>query len=69
TGPELEAEWEIYWTSGKQGLASWRRVAEYLKKRNYRGVICLTAEYTTKDEVDRLIAEDIKFARSLFYED
>jgi len=67
TGPEAEeAQWEVYWTNGRQGLASWRRVAEYLKKRNYQGVICLTAEYTAEGEVERLIAEDIKFARSLF---
>lgn len=67
TGPEAEeAKWEVYWTNGRQGLASWRRVAEYLKKRNYKGVICLTAEYSAKDEVNRLIAEDIKFAKSLF---
>jgi len=67
TGPEAEeAEWEVYWTNGRQGLASWRRVANYLKKRDYSGVICLTAEYSAHDQVNRLIAEDIKFARSLF---
>jgi len=41
-------------------------VANYLKKRDYSGVICLTAEYSAHDQVNRLIAEDIKFARSLF---
>lgn len=67
TGPEAEeAEWEVYWTDGRHGLASWRRVAEYLKKRNYSGVICLTAEYTDHSQVNRLIAEDIAFAKSLF---
>ncbi len=66
-GPEAEvAEWSVYWTSGRQGLASWPRVAAELKRRGYRGVLCLTAEYSDEPAVDRLIAEDIAFARSLF---
>jgi len=36
------------------------------KKRNFSGDICLTAEYSDHDAVDRLIAEDIAFAKSLF---
>ena len=59
------AEWEHYWTTGRGGLASWPAVAEELKKRDYRGVVCLTAEYSDHDAVDRLIAEDIAFAKSL----
>lgn len=66
-GPEAEyAQWGVYWTSGRQGLASWPRVADELKKRNWRGVLCLTAEYSDHDSVDRLIAGDIAFAKSLF---
>ncbi|HET6487679.1 MAG TPA: sugar phosphate isomerase/epimerase family protein [Spirochaetia bacterium] len=65
-GPEATvAQWEWFWTSGRQGLASWPRIARYLKEKSYRGVICLTAEYTAEDQVNRLIAEDIAFARSL----
>ncbi len=67
TGPEAEvARWKAYWTSGRQGLASWPRVADELKRRGYRGVLCLTAEYSDEHSVDRLIAEDLHFARSLF---
>jgi len=67
TGPEAEVvQWESYWTTGRQGLASWPRAAAELKKRNYRGVICLCAEYSDQDSVDRLIREDIAFAKSLF---
>jgi sugar phosphate isomerase/epimerase len=67
TGPEAEyVRWKHYWTSGRQGLASWPRVAAELKRRSYCGPICLTAEYSDHDAVDRLIAEDIAFARSLF---
>jgi sugar phosphate isomerase/epimerase len=66
-GPEAEyAQWRHYWTSGRHGLASWPRVAAELKRREYEGVICLTAEYSDLDAVDRLIREDIAFAKSLF---
>jgi sugar phosphate isomerase/epimerase len=65
-GPEAEdVEWRPYWTSGRQGLASWPRVARELKKRGYRGVICLTAEYDDEESVDRLAAEDVAYARQL----
>jgi sugar phosphate isomerase/epimerase len=68
-GPEAEvAEWEPYWTTGRQGRANWPRVAAELRRRGYGGVVCLTAEYTDEAAVDRLIAEDIAFARSLFAE-
>jgi sugar phosphate isomerase/epimerase len=66
-GPEaLVATYKHYWTSGRQGLASWARAAEELKQRGYSGPICLTAEYTDEGAVNRLIAEDITYARSLF---
>jgi len=67
TGTEAEyVQWEHYETSGRQGLASWPLVAEVLKQRGYKGVVCLTAEYTDASSVDRLIKEDIEFAKSLF---
>lgn len=66
-GPEAEhATWRHYWTSGRHGLASWPRVVSELKRRGYRGVICLTAEYSDASLVDRLIAEDFGFAKELF---
>ena len=66
-GPEAEyAQWRIYWTGGRYGITSWPRVVAELKKRGYAGVLCLTAEYADHDAVDRLIAEDIAFAKSLF---
>jgi sugar phosphate isomerase/epimerase len=68
-GPEAqEAKWSPYWTSGRHGLASWSRVAQELKRRDFSGVVCLTAEYSDEASVDRLIAEDIVYARSLFAE-
>ena len=66
-GPEAEvAQWRHYWTTGRHGLASWPRVADELKRRGYDGVVCLTAEYSDEHSVNRLVAEDIAFARSLF---
>jgi len=66
-GPEAEyAQWRPYWTSGRHGLSSWPRVAAELKHRDYCGVVCLTAEYDDGHSVNRLIAEDIAFAKSLF---
>ena len=59
-------KWGAYWTLGRDGLASWSRVAAELKRRAYRGVICLPAEYSEEDKVDALIRQDIQYARSLF---
>ena len=70
TGPEAEnVEWRSYWTTGRHGLASWPRAVAELKRRNYDGPICLTAEYSDHDSVDRLIAEDIAFVKELFARD
>lgn len=70
SGPETTpVEWEAYWTDGRHGLASWPRVAKELKRREYKGVICLTAEYTDEYAVNRLIAEDLAFAKSLLTEE
>ncbi len=67
TGPEAEvATWRHYWTSGRQGLASWPRVIAELRRRGYSGTICLPAEYTDEEAVDRLIVEDLAFAQGLF---
>lgn len=67
TGPEADhVRWQPYWTSGRQGLASWPRVAAELKRRGYEGVVCLTAEYSDEASVDRLIAQDLEFATGLF---
>jgi sugar phosphate isomerase/epimerase len=66
-GPEAEtAEWKRHFTTGRHGLAHWPRIAAYIKKRNFSGVICLTAEYSDLDNKDRYIAEDLAYAKSLF---
>jgi len=65
-GPEAEeASWDRYFTTGRHGLSSWSRIANYLKKRDYKGVICLPAEYTDEANVEKYVAEDIKYVKSL----
>ena len=66
-GPEAAyAEWRTYWTSGQHGLAVWPRVIEELEQRAYKGVVCLTAEYSDQTIVERLAGEDLVYAKSLF---
>lgn len=66
SGPEAAvATWKVYWTGGRYGRADWPRVVAKLKAIHYTGPICLTAEYSDPESVDRLIVEDLAFARSL----
>ena len=66
-GPEAEyARWRHYWTSGRHGLAVWPQVIAQLQARGYEGVLCLTAEYSDQTIVERLAAEDLAYAKSLF---
>lgn len=65
-GPDAEAaEYRQHWTSGREGLCSWRRVAEEARRRGYAGPVCLTAEYSGPEPVERLVAQDLAFARGL----
>jgi len=67
SAPEADfATWRHTWVGGRAGLCPWPIVAAELKRRAYAGPICLTAEYSDGESVDRLIAEDLAFARSLF---
>jgi sugar phosphate isomerase/epimerase len=66
-GPEAEeAQWNVYWTTGRQGRASWRRVAHKLKQMAFQGPVCLSAEYSAENDVDRLIVEDLAYAKACF---
>lgn len=70
SGPEAkEAVWERYFTTGEHGLASWPRLVAYIKKRQYKGVMCLSAEYDREDEVDRLTRHDVQYLRALINAD
>lgn len=66
-GPEAEtAEWKRHYTTGRNGMAHWPRIADYAKRRDYSGVVCLTAEYTDLAGKDRYIAQDLAYAKTLF---
>lgn len=66
-GPEADtAEWKRHFTSGRHGLASWPRIALELRRRNYSGTVCLTAEYQEHADVARLCTEDLWYAKELF---
>lgn len=68
-GPEARhAEWARHFTTGRQGLASWPRVLAELKRRNYSGTLCLTAEYHDEADVERLCKEDVQYVKSLIAE-
>ena len=66
-GPEaVEAEWKDYWTIGPQGAGSWIRAVDYLKKRGYKGIICLPAEYSDEKNVDKYTFDDLRYIKKLF---
>jgi len=61
-----DGSWRSHWVVGREGMAPWSQVAAELKARAYRGDICLCAEYSDEKATNRLIAEDLAYARSLF---
>ena len=65
-GTSGEARWQTRWVGGREGLASWPRVAGELARRGGGpNVVCLTAEYSNEDALERLIAADVAYARAL----
>jgi sugar phosphate isomerase/epimerase len=65
--PEAEeARWRVTWAPGRQGRASWPRVATKLKLMSYQGPLCLSAEYSTPEKVDELIVQDLAYAKACF---
>ncbi len=66
-GPESSpALYKPYFTTGPQGASPWHEVAQALAKRQYRGVICLCAEYSDTVNTDAYIAQDLLYAKSIF---
>lgn len=61
-----ESSWERYFTTGRRGLSSWQRTADYIDSRGYEGIICLPAEYTDESNVDKYLKEDLAYAKALF---
>lgn len=69
TGPEAgEALYERYFTTGRNGLCSWRRAIKYLCDHGYSGIVCLPAEYNDEANVEAYAREDLVYAKQLFSE-
>jgi sugar phosphate isomerase/epimerase len=62
--------WKSRWVAGHDGICNWPRVISELKRRNYTGDLCLTAEYTEPDgtNVERLATADLMLAKRCFAE-
>jgi len=60
------AQWDFHWTAGRHGMSHWPTVAKVLKERDWIGPLCFTAEYSDGECVERLIADDVAFAKGLF---
>ena len=67
----VEAEWRTVWTTAGHGTLSWKQAAEELRRRNYKGPICLTAEYSGRDkplegdDSAALVKKDLSYWNSL----
>ena len=59
------AVWDVYWSRGREGLLSWRKVIDELNRHGYQGVICLFAEYSDEDLTQKYLADDIAYLKSL----
>ncbi len=60
-----DTHWTRHWCPGAEGLANWRRAGGVLLDRGYDGVVCLTAEYTRKDNLAGLVEKDHRLATSI----
>ena len=63
-----EAQWHVHWTSGPHGRASWPRVARKLRAIKYSGPFCFSAEHSDTEVLERLVEEDLAYAKSVFRE-
>ncbi len=69
-----EAEWEVEWTTAQHAGYSWRAAAGSLRARDYRGDVCLPAEYSPPRGGGQLMGEavvphlrsDLAYLESLF---
>lgn len=57
--------WETSWVPLAEGLAPWPKVIQLLKKIDYDGILCFHAEYTEHNRTDELVADDLRYIRSL----
>lgn len=58
-GPdEEEAKWKILWTTAQHSGYSWRTMVNALRARDYKGTICLPAEYSHPSQPGQLMGDD-----------
>ncbi len=65
-GPESVAKWKVHWTLGQHGTDNWECSVNYLKQRGYDRTVCLPAEYSDEENVDKYTALDLQYIRGLF---
>ena len=65
-GPESVAEYMFYCTTGDQGLNSWKRTVNHLKKKGYSGNACIFAEYTDEENAEIYATKDKIYLKELF---
>jgi sugar phosphate isomerase/epimerase len=66
TFPAEEAQWEAVWVPGLRGMGSWKEAVDFLKQQNYRGTVCLPAEYSDESRVEEYVIEDLRYIKGLF---
>ena len=65
-GPEAdEAAYDRYFTTGSQGLCSWRRALAHLNKKGYAGNICMPVEYTDYANTEKYAYQDLIYIKKL----
>jgi sugar phosphate isomerase/epimerase len=60
------AKWAAYFCAGPLGRTSWADVAEGVKRVGYTGPLTFSAEYSDDTYTERLLENDLAFARKLF---
>ena len=65
-GAVLALKPDVFITDIEMPNMSGLDVAAELQRREYHGAVCLTAEYTDENAVDRLCRQDLAYAKGLF---
>lgn len=66
-GPEAQKmHWKPFFTLGRFGMASYPDIIKYLVQHNYKGDICLPAEYTDEPLVEELAPVELLYVKEIF---
>ena len=60
-----QAQWSAYWVNARNGMCSWKEAVDYLKKRGYKGTICLPAEYSDEANTEKYAQDDLNYIKEL----